>query len=70
MDERNYRVWIVPVKGKASKEWDWRVTVQRLTDGVTATQRVSGDWPVAEACAEALARRIDRSTDKGEENGK
>lgn len=59
MDEKNFRAWITPLTGKASEgKWDWRVTVQRLTDGMTTTEKVSGGWPVAEAYAEFLARKL------------
>ena len=55
----DFRVTITALSEKAGNgRYDWRVTVQRLTDGMTSTERVSGGWPVAETYATILAHRL------------
>lgn len=51
----DFRVWIHPVK---HPKWDYRVVVQRLTDGVTKTERVSGGEPILEATVNRLAHEL------------
>ncbi len=59
-DERNFRVWIHPLTGRASKGlWHWRIVVQRLSDGLTRQSKASGGWLVAEAVANRLMEEIE-----------
>ena len=59
MTDKDFRAFIMPLKGKASAgKWDWRVVVQRLTDGVTKTEKCSGGWLIAEAVANRLMRDL------------
>lgn len=56
MDERKFRAFINPVSvNEEPGKWDWRVIVQRISDGVSRYERVSGGWLAAEAVAEKLA---------------
>jgi len=59
MSAVDFRVHISPLSQAASRgKYDWRTTVQRLTDGTTKTALVSGGWTVAESYAEKLAHDL------------
>lgn len=59
LKEEDFRVKIIPLSEKAGQgKWDWRVVVQRLTDGVTRHDKVSGGWIIAEHTANRLMREL------------
>lgn len=59
MKTTDFRVHITPLSEAAGEgKYDWRVTVQRLTDGATRTERVSGGWVVAEQYATMMAHKL------------
>jgi hypothetical protein len=58
MKATDFRAWITPRKSSSKGKWDYRVVVQRLTDGKSAQEKVSGGWLVAEAVANKLARSL------------
>ncbi|MFH0964582.1 MAG: hypothetical protein V2A58_11310 [Planctomycetota bacterium] len=58
-NEKDFRCWIHPLSERAGEgQWDWRVIVQRLTDGLSRQERVSGGWQIAEAVARRLMREL------------
>jgi len=56
----DFRAWIHPITSPDESEgkFDYRVVVQRLTDGVTKQTKVSGGWTIAEAYCNLLARDL------------
>lgn len=57
--DKYFRCWIHPLSEMASQgKWDWRVVVQRLTDGVTKTLKVGGGWEAAESCARRMMQDL------------
>jgi hypothetical protein len=60
MKESDFREFVKPLTGKSSQgKWDYRVTVQRLTDGATRTIKVSGGIPIIEIYAQKLRRELE-----------
>lgn len=47
----------IPREGRG----DWRVVVQRLSDGKTRCKKVSGDWALARMWAEKLCKEFDKT---------
>ena len=63
MKSTDFRAWIKSLSDKAgNSKYDYRVTVQRLTDGLTKTERVSGGWNIAEAYCDKLAHSLGLSS--------
>lgn len=53
--DSDFRTFITPIK---HPRFDWRVTVTRLSDGTTKTDRASGGWTAAEAVAMRLQTEL------------
>lgn len=56
MKATDYRAWIHPLRRDC--RYDYRIVVQRLTDGVTRHEKISGGWELAVAVAQALAAEL------------
>ncbi len=52
---RDFLVWIEPID---DPRYDYQVTIQRRSDGMTITDSVSGGWIIAEAAARRMIREL------------